>query len=164
MRMGVDPCRQWAVFRLLDTPQVQKPLNQLSLLISGDYMRLYSCVSLRIKDAAKNSHIVSTGIDLIPALNAQGINSNDLCEEIKDFYFNSSPNSPIPDSIQEPIKLVSKILNISWVADGLENPPQIICPRSNSCPKHTHCENKPKSRKKVSWLNEIKREILTELK
>ena len=164
MRMGVDPCRQWAVFRLLDKPQMQKPLNQLSLLISGEYMRLYSCVSQRIKDAAKNSHVVSTGIDLIPALNAQGVDSSGLCEEIRDFYFSADQGSPIPNSIQKPIKLVSKILNISWVADGLVNPPQIICPRSNSCPKNTHCENKPRSRKKVSWLNEIKQEILTELK
>jgi len=92
------------------------------------------------------------------------VDSSSLCEEIRDFYFSADQSSPIPNSIQEPIKLVSKILNISWVADGLENHPQIICPRSNSCPKNIHCENKPRSRKKVSWLNEIKQEILTELK
>jgi hypothetical protein len=50
------------------------------------------------------------------------------------------------------------------VAEGLKNPVQIICPRSSNCPKDKHCENQPKHRKKVSWLNEIKQEVLTELK
>ena len=34
----------------------------------------------------------------------------------------------------------------------------------SNCPKDKHCENQPKHRKKVSWLNEIKQEVLTELK
>ena len=126
-------------------------------------MRLYACVSQRIKDAAKNSHVVSAGIDLMPALDNQGIDSRAICEFIRDNYFNRGDDKLIPQEARDSLNLVAKILNISWVADGLENPPQIICPRSTNCPKEKYCEDKPKSRKKVSWLNEIKEDILTEL-
>ena len=164
MRMGMDPCRQWAVFRLLDNSKKQKPLHQISLLMSGNNLRLYACVSQRVHDAAKNSHVISTGIDLMPALENQGINTQEICELIRDAYFNKGHDKLIPQEAREYINLVAKILNISWVAEGLKNPVQIICPRSSNCPKDKHCENQPKHRKKVSWLNEIKQEVLTELK
>jgi len=163
MRMGMDPCRQWAVFRLLDQPQIKKPLTQLSLLIAGDDLHLYSCVSQRIKDAAKNSHVVSAGIDLIPALDNQGIDSREFCENIRDHALQNKSAKDIPQHITDPLNLVSKILNISWISEGLNNPIQIICPRSSNCPKEKGCEDQPKGGKKVSWLNEIKQEILTEL-
>ena len=88
MRMGMDPCRQWAVFRLLDNSKKQKPLHQISLLMSGNNLRLYACVSQRVHDAAKNSHVISTGIDLMPALENQGINTQEICGLIRDAYFN----------------------------------------------------------------------------
>ena len=34
---------------------------------------------------------------------------------------------------------------------------------ASNCPKEKGCEDQPKGGKKVSWLNEIKQEILTEL-
>ena len=132
--------------------------------MSGDVLRLYACASQRVNDAANNSHVISTGIDLMPALENQGINTQEICKIIRDAYFNKGDEKLIPKEARDSINLVAKILNISWVAEGLKNPVQIICPRSSNCPKDKHCENQPKHRKKVSWLNEIKQEVLTELK
>ena len=163
MRMGMDPCRQWAVFRLLDQPQIKKPLTQLSLLMSRNALHLYSCVSQRIKDAAQNSHVISAGIDLIPALENQGIDGVEFCEKIREYCFQNPGSKNIPLDIEDPLNLISKILNITWISEGLNNPIQVICPRSSNCPKEKVCEDQPKRGKKVSWLNEIKQEIITEL-
>ena len=45
---------------------------------------------------------------------------------------------------------VGYILNITWFIDSLDNPINIISPRNTGI----------KNKKKISWLNEVKNEII----
>ena len=56
MRLVSDPCRQWAVFRMLTAPEATGATAQLSVLREeGGAAHLYSCLSLRTRDAAGNT-------------------------------------------------------------------------------------------------------------
>ena len=57
------------------------------------------------------------------------------------------------------VDIVGKVLNISWVVDGANKPVNIICPRSTSCPQLELCGKSPQ-KSKISWMNEIKDEII----
>ena len=55
---------------------------------------------------------------------------------------------------------MGKVLNISWIIDALENPINITCQRSTNCPRNKTCDNILKTHKKISWVSQIKKEIL----
>ena len=42
----------------------------------------------------------------------------------------------------------------------VQNPVDLICQRSTNCSRIDNCENFPKSRKKISWTDQIKEDIL----
>ena len=56
------------------------------------------------------------------------------------------------------IKL-SKVLNIKWIEEAAKNEVDIICARSTSCPRKKRCDGKAKT-KKISWINQVKQEII----
>ena len=60
------------------------------------------------------------------------------------------------------IKL-SKVLNISWIADAIDNNVDVICERSTNCPRTKRCDGKKKT-KKISWINQVKKEIIKSTK
>ena len=61
-----------------------KPQSQILILRAGDLIELYSCISNRICDAADSPYVVRTGVDLSPALRAQGAGPDDTIRPIKD--------------------------------------------------------------------------------
>ena len=65
MTMVSDPCQHWAVFRMFNTKST-KPTSQISVLRSGNDKRLYTCQSIRGRDAAGNPHVLCAGVDLSP--------------------------------------------------------------------------------------------------
>ena len=62
----------------------------------------------------------------------------------------------------EIIKL-SRVLNIKWITDALDNQIDITCTRSNNCPRPIKCDGQ-KMKKNISWINEIKKEIIKSTK
>jgi transcriptional regulator with XRE-family HTH domain len=142
MRMVLDPCQHWAVFRMLHTEST-KPSSQISILRNDDDARLYCCESIRTKDAAGNYHVICAGIDLAPALEAQGKDTQKIIETMLDTCIKSGGSAEIPNDVKQDIKSVAKILNISWIEKGLEKEMSIICPRSSACPRQPVCVNKP---------------------
>ncbi len=143
MTMISDPCRHWAVFRMLHTRSV-KPSSQISVLRSGDDKRLYCCQSIRSKDAAGNPHVLCAGVDLAPALKAQNIDARETIELIEASCNESGGSGEIPHAAKHQLESISKILNIGWIADGAARDATIICPRSSSCPRDKHCLGKRK--------------------
>ena len=141
MTMVSDPCQHWAVFRMLNTRST-KPSAQISILESGGEKRLYCCESIRSKDAAGNPHVLCAGIDLAPALQAQGIDANDTIEQIAAACNRSGGSGPIPVENRRQLESIGKILNIGWVESGAAKDATIICPRSSSCPRDKHCLGK----------------------
>ena len=142
MTMLSDPCQHWAVFRMLGS-RSSKPSAQISVLRNGDDKRLYCCQSIRSKDAAGNPHVLCAGIDLAPALHAQGTDPATAIDSIEASCNRNGGSGPIPAEARAQLESVAKILNIGWVADGTAKDATIICPRSTNCPRDAHCLGEP---------------------
>jgi len=160
MRLVTDPCKRWSIFRLMDDTRAKKPYSQLSLLKEGADKSLYASVSMRTKDAAQNSHVISTGIDLGPAIESQGFNKSELLNKIDEMCLNANGDVILNEEIQDQLLRVARTLNITWVEDAIYSSCSIICPRSTNCPRPVACEKHPSSKKNFSWLNEIKQDII----
>lgn len=133
-----DPCKHWAVFNLLEM-KTRKPSAQISVLRNGDDARLYCCESIRTNDAADNPHVVCAGIDMGPAIEAQGVDVADVISEISDACDVSNGSAMVPPRAAKIISSVANILSIDWINRGLEKEASIICPRSSDCPRDPCC-------------------------
>ncbi len=138
MTLVSDPCQHWAVFRMLNT-RSKRPSAQISVLESGGDKRLYCCESVRGRDAAGNWHVVCAGIDLAPALEAQGIDSSATIEQIAAACNRNGGSAEIPAENRRQLRNIGRILNIGWIDDGTSKAATIICPRSSNCPRDKHC-------------------------
>ncbi len=140
MSLVSDPCPRWAVFRLLqDTPQSTpmpaKPKSQISIMQDGKRARLYCCHSLLTRDALDELHVLSVGVDLLPALEAQGYDGEGVVAEVAESCRAGGGDGKIPVSAAAHIRAAAQVLNISWIADALDLPASVICPRSGACPR-----------------------------
>lgn len=155
MTMVSDPCQHWAVFRMFGSRST-KPSSQISVLRSGDDKRLYTCQSIRSRDAAGNPHVLCAGVDLAPALRAQSINPRATIDAIEASCNAGGGSGEIPPEARAQLESVGKILNIGWIAEGCQKPATIICPRSTSCPRDRHCLGKqpPRLRPQIDEIRE----------
>ena len=143
MSVVPDPCPKWAVFRLLREGATEggpmQPASQISVMHDGVAPRLYCCHSLRDRDAAGTSHVLSVGIDLAPAFAAQGLDATALVAEVEEACRRGGGHGAIPEAAAEAIRTVSHVLNIAWVGRAADAPASIICPRSSGCPRREPC-------------------------
>jgi len=144
MSLVPDPCPKWAVFRLLhDSADARaaesRPVSQISIMRDGGEPRLYCCHSLRTRDAADVSHVLSVGVDLAPALEAQGLDAKEIIALIDESCRRGKGTGAVPAEAAAAIRTVSHVLNISWIARALDSPASVICPRSSGCPRPTRC-------------------------
>jgi hypothetical protein len=79
-------------------------------------------------------HVLSVGVDLVPALEAQGFDGAEIASRIG-AACDASGDGAIPATAADAIRAVSQVLNIHWVAEALEARASIICPRRNGCPR-----------------------------
>ncbi|MDP4945817.1 DUF3612 domain-containing protein [Alishewanella sp. SMS8] len=142
MRQVVDPCQHWAVFRMFDVKDSGSSA-QLSLLDVQGEPRIYCCESTKVQDLAGNQHVLCAGIDLNPALNAQGLDAAALAQDMKARCQQYGGAAVVPQSIQTTLKRVANILNINWVSRSMSKPAQLICARGGSCPRSPSCYQCP---------------------
>src|SRR5450631_11915 len=140
MSLVSDPCPRWAVFRLLKdapetSPVVQRPKSQISVMQDGKRARLYCCHSLLTRDALDELHVLSVGVDLLPALDAQGFDGEEMVEAVAQACRRGGGDGVIPPQAAAAIRAASQVLNIAWIADALDSPASVICPRSGACPR-----------------------------
>jgi len=140
MSLVSDPCPRWAVFRLLQeapasTPLMQKPKSQISVMQDGKRARLYCCHSMVTRDALDELHVLSVGVDLLPALEAQGFNGENVVAAVAEACGLGGGDGKIPAEAAANIRAASRVLNIAWIADALDLPASVICPRSGACPR-----------------------------
>jgi transcriptional regulator with XRE-family HTH domain len=159
MTMVTDPCQHWAVFRMFNN-KTSKPTSQISVLRSGDDKRLYTCQSLRTRDAAGNWHVLCAGVDLAPALRAQNIEPLETIDLIERRCNAGGGSGEIPKSAREQLESVGRILNIGWIAAGCQKPATIICPRSSSCPRDKHCLGTPPMRRR-SQIDQVRESLIS---
>jgi hypothetical protein len=154
-----DPCPNWAVFRMIDTPRGDKR-SQISVLSDGDRSLLYCCHSHRVKDMAGNPHVLSVGVDLAPALDANGVASRDIIDSIFGECVHRRGEGRIPKTAAEALVAVANVLDIAWIEDALEQPARIICPRSSRCPRPERCEGARVRPSRAREIDDVREEIL----
>ena len=139
MSLVSDPCPRWAVFRLLQqnpaVPLMKKPKSQISVMEDGKRARLYCCHSLLTRDAVDELHVLSIGVDLLPALDAQGFDGEAVVGAVAEACRVGGGDGVIPAMAATAIRSASQVLNIAWIADALASPASVICPRSGACPR-----------------------------
>ena len=138
MRLVQDPCQHWAVFRMLGSEE-SGTSAQISLLDSGKDTRIYCCESLKTENLAGDSQVLCAGIDINPALDAQGIDSRQVAGELKEICGKAGGKAPIPESIRKELATIARVLNIDWMLRGIEKDVRLICPRSGTCPRSPKC-------------------------
>lgn len=138
MRLVGDPCKHWAVFRMLNA-RSSNSSAQISILEKDGEKHIYACESIRVKDFGDKPHVLCAGIDVNPALEAQGFDATSLAEEIGNSCILADISRPMPTEPKKALNAVAKILNIAWLERGIEKESQLICPRSNQCPRQPHC-------------------------
>ena len=158
MLIKSDPCKHWNIFKVINNTKIKQPYNQL-LFKRDDAFSIYASISIRTKDASQNIHVISTGIDLGPAIESQGINKNELLNLINNKLGTGNRDITLKGEIQEKLLRVARTLNISWVEDSIYNPIQLICPQNKDCPMPMH-KKASEDKKNFSWLNEIKQDII----
>jgi transcriptional regulator with XRE-family HTH domain len=143
MSLVSDPCPRWAVFRLLqqtsEPPLLLKPKSQISVMQDGKRARLYCCHSLLTRDALDEMHVLSVGVDLLPALDAQGFDGESVVAAVAESCRHGGGDGTIPGEAAAHIRAASQVLNIAWIADALDSPASVICPRSGACPRQPRC-------------------------
>lgn len=141
MRKVHDPCQHWAVFRRLAEPQAGSSA-QISILNVGDEPRIYCCESMNMHDAAGNNRVLCAGIDLNPAIDAQGGDARSIAEELKASCVQQGGSTTIPRHIKKDLLTIAKILNINWIERGIDNQARLICSRGAVCPRVPSCYDK----------------------
>lgn len=141
MRKVNDPCQHWAVFRRLSEPQ-DVSSAQISILNVGDEPRIYCCESVNMIDPAGNNRVLCAGIDLNPAIAAQGGDARSIAEELKASCVSQGGSTVIPLHIKKDLLTIAKILNINWIERGIENDARLICSRGAVCPRKPSCYDK----------------------
>jgi transcriptional regulator with XRE-family HTH domain len=141
MSVVPDPCPRWAVFQMLRNPApssakaAQKPRSQISIMPYEGSTRMYCCHSMTTRDAAGVTHVLSVGVDLSPALSAQGYDEASVVGSVAEACRKGGGDAPIPAEATEALQTVSKVLNIGWIGDALAHQATTICSRSNRCPR-----------------------------
>ncbi|MEO7387304.1 MAG: DUF3612 domain-containing protein [Gammaproteobacteria bacterium] len=162
LAMVSDPCPRWAVFRMLEEARTSQPASQISVLIDGERSLLYCCHSMRTKDMAGNPHVLSVGVDLLPALESQGLDPGEVVTMIGQACRRHGGQAPVPAAAAEAIRAVGQVLNIEWISEALDSPASVICPRSSACPRTPRCSTTmPTSR--AAEIDDVRQEILDEM-
>jgi transcriptional regulator with XRE-family HTH domain len=159
MAQVTDPCPHWAVFRMLDETTEMRA-SQISVLRDGNQSLLYCCHSHRTLDMAGSPHVISVGIDLVPALRSHAPNAEQIVDSITTECMQRNGETTIPKEAEAAIQAVARVLNIAWIEDALLRPARIICPRSTFCPRTQPCDAARVSRARE--IRDVRAEIIGE--
>jgi transcriptional regulator with XRE-family HTH domain len=159
MAQATDPCPNWAVFHMLNDNRGADRGSQISVLRDADRSLLYCCHTRRTPDMGGNAHVLSVGVDLVPALRSHNGEAESIVASITEACLRRRGEARIPEYAAEAIRGAAKVLNIAWIEDALSVPAKIICPRSTDCPRLTHCDGASASRARE--ITDVRKEIVS---
>jgi len=107
---------------------------------------------------AGNPHVLSVGVDLAPALEANGVDSAATVDAILRECLHRRGEARVPREAAQSLGVLTEVLNIAWIEDALSVPARVICPRSNRCPRAERCEGARPSRARE--IADVREEIL----
>ena len=163
IRMVVDPCSQWGVFKMLKLSKNKNPLPQISILKEKNRSYIYCSISTIVKDISNTSHILCLGIDLEPFLNKYVQDSESYINDVESLLMKLGGSGRLKKTQSEILIKLSKVLNIGWIAGALDNEVDIICEGSTNCPRTTRCDGMKKT-KNISLINQVKKDIIKSTK
>lgn len=140
MRMVQDPCQHWAVFRMIHSDSTESSA-QISVLDVGAEPRIYCCESVKVDDLSSAGHVLCAGIDVNPALVAQGVDAVAVARSLKQACIANGGSVAIPENIKRELRQIANLLNIAWLGRGIEKHARLICPRSGACPRSPGCHS-----------------------
>jgi hypothetical protein len=108
---------------------------------------------------AGNAHVLSVGVDLVPALRSHSGNAENIVASITEACLRRRGEARIPEDAAEAIRGAARVLNIAWIEDALSAPARIICPRSTHCPRLAHCDGAGASRARE--ITDVRKEIIS---
>src|SRR5260221_5202960 len=114
---------------------MQKPKSEISVMQDGKRARLYCCHSLLTRDALDEVHVLSVGVDLLPALDAQGFDGEEMVAAVAEACRRGGGDGVISEQAAAGIRAASHVLHIALIADALDSPASVICPRIGACPR-----------------------------
>lgn len=138
MRMVQDPCQHWAVFRMINS-DTDEASAQISVMDVGSEPRIFCCESVNVSDLSGNKHVLCAGIDVNPALEAQGADAGALAASLRAACNENGGSVAIPADIRKELQQTAKLLNIEWLNRGIEKQARMICPRIGACPRTPSC-------------------------
>ena len=154
-----NACTQWGVFKMLKNPKKINPLSQLSILKEKKNTGIYSSVSINTKDISNTKHVLCLGLDLKPFLKKHLDNADDFISEIGDSLMAKGGTSKLDKSHALELTRLSKILNIKWISESVNNDVDIICSKNTTCPREKRCSGTEQV-DRVSWINQVRKEII----
>ena len=116
-----------------------------------------------MNDISNTPHVLCLGLDLEPALKNQIDATSDFIKNLENTVMRAGGVGKIKKSYANEIAKLSRVLNIKWISDALDNQIDITCTTSSACPRPVKCDGE-KMKKNVSWINEIKKEIIKSTK
>jgi transcriptional regulator with XRE-family HTH domain len=161
MAQVTDPCPHWAVFRMLDET-TENRASQISVLRDGAQSLLYCCHSHRTLDMSGSPHVISVGVDLVPALRSHTADADRIVASVTEACLQHHGQAPIPKDAAAAIQAVARVLNIAWIEEALLRRARIICPRSTFCPRSEPCDATHISRARE--ITDVREEIIGRIK
>lgn len=114
----------------------------------------------RVKSAERDKVIRSNDPEAISKMNKK------IADAVKSQEMMKAANKVIRDKklsdfSKSTIATAATALNLSWVAEGANNPAVMICTRSSNCPRDKVCSFATRGEGwQVTWVDEIKQDIL----
>jgi hypothetical protein len=162
MKIENNPFKSWRVFKMLNQQEKLKPLPLISILKDGKHTYLNSSISIKVRDISGTPHVLSVGLNLESAIKKQMDNYGDF---INDLYVKTKKTQKkylIRGAHKKEIEKISRILNIQWIADALDNEIDVTYIRNDNYSKEKKCD--AKSGNNISWINDVKKEVIKSTK
>jgi hypothetical protein len=105
-----------------------------------------------------STHVISVGVDLVPALRSHTADAESIVASITAGCLQSRGEAGIPREAGIAIQAVARVLNIAWIEEALLQPARIICPRSTFCPRTERCAEASTSRARE--ITDVRQEII----
>ena len=154
-----NPFKQWNVYKMLGQKGILKPLPLISILKGKNKTYLNSSISMRMKDASGTPHVLCLGLNLENALKKQMNNYDDFISDLERSSGSINRKQPIKKVHAKEIVKLSRILNIKWIAEALEN--NIDVTYIN---KQQELKENKKTKTEISWINDIKNDVIESTK
>ena len=114
---------------------------------------------MRMKDASGTPHVLCLGLNLENALKKQMNNYDDFISDLERSSGSINRKQPIKKVHAKEIVKLSRILNIRWIAEALEN--NIDVTYIN---KQQELKENKKTKTEISWINDIKNDVIKSTK